>query len=123
MKDNFSDKIKRKKFHGEVTVDIKRNQKLDENAQGVPVITKIFGEEMPEMPEADHERLKKMYPKIADNKKALEAKYIDELVQVEVLKNFKKIKDDIRFIVEKEYERTIPLAEKYREEMRRDDEE
>lgn len=123
VKDNFSDKIKRKKFHGEVTVDIKRNQKLDENAQGVPVITKIFGDEMPEMPEADHERLKKMYPKIADNKKALEAKYIDELVQVEVLKNFKKIKDDIRFIVEKEYERTIPLAEKYREEMRRDDEE
>lgn len=122
VKDNFSDKIKRKKFHGEVTVDIKRNQKLDENAQGVPVITKIFGDEMPEMPEADHERLKKMYPKIANNKKALEAKYIDELVQVEVLKNFKKIKDDIRFIVEKEYERTIPLAEKYREEMRRDDE-
>lgn len=123
VKDNFSDKIKRKKFHGEVTVDIKRNQKLEENAQGVPIITKIFGDEMPEMPEADHERLKKMYPKIADNKRALEAKYIDELVQVEVLKNFKKIKDDIRFIVEKEYERTIPLAEKYREEMRRDDEE
>lgn len=117
VKDNFSDKIKRKKFHGEVTVDIKRNEKLDQNQQGVPVITKIFGETMPELPNTDRERLKKMYPKLADNEKALHAKYIDELVQVEVLKNFKKIKDDIRFIVEKEYERTIPLAEKYREEM------
>lgn len=117
VKDNFSDKIKRKKFHGEVTVDIKRNQKLEENAQGVPVITKLFGDDMPVMPDSDMNRLQKMYPKIAENKGALQAKYIDELVQVEVLKNFKRVKEDIRFIVEKEYERTIPLAEKYRANM------
>lgn len=123
VKDNFSDKIKRKKFHGEVTVDIKRNERLDQNQQGVPVITKIFGDTMPALQDADRERLKKIWPKLADNEKALHAKYIDELVQVEVLKNFKKIKDDIRFIVEKEYERTKPLAEKYKQEMQNEDDE
>ena len=123
VKDNFSDKIKRKKFCGEVTVDLKRNKQLDENAQGVPIITKMFGENMPEMPETDHQRLRNMYPKLADNKKALEAKYIDELVQKEVMKNFKRIKDDVVFIVEKEYERTTPLAIKYREERNNNDDE
>lgn len=122
VKDNFSDKIKRKKFHGEVTVDAKRNERLDQHAQGVPIITKLFGDTTPDLPEADKERLSKMYPKIAGNEDALKAKYIDELVQVEVLKNFKKIKNDIREIVEKEYERTIPLAEKRREEMQNGEE-
>lgn len=123
VKDNFSDKIKRKKFHGEVTVDAKRNEKLDDNAQKVPVITKLFGDTMPEMPDRDRERLKKMYPKISDNESALKTKYIDELTQVEVQKNFKKIKEDIRRIVEKEYERTIPLAEEYRRQMQQNEEE
>lgn len=117
VKDNFSDKIKRKKFHGEITVDAVRNKKLDENAMGVPVITNLFGGDMPEMPEADKTRLEKLWPKLAGNDKALHKKYIDELVQIEVQKNFQKVKDDIRFIIEKEYERTKPLAERYREEQ------
>lgn len=123
VKDNFSDKIKRKKFHGEVTVDAKRNAKLDQHAQGVPVITKLFGDTTPDLPTADRERLGKIYPKLADNETALKTKYIDELVQKEVLRNFKKIKEDIRTIVEKEYERTIPLAERYREQMGQNNEE
>ena len=123
VKDNFSDKIKRKKFHGEVTVDAKRNAKLDQHAQGVPVITKLFGDTTPDLPTADGERLGKMYPKLADNETALKTKYLDELVQKEVLRNFKKIKEDIRTIVEKEYERTIPLAERYREQMGQNNEE
>lgn len=117
VKDNFSDKIKRKKFHGEIMVDSARNKRLEENAMGVPMITNIFGGDMPDMPENDRERLKKLWPKLADNEKELQRKYIDELVQTEVQKNFQKIKNDVKFIVEKEYERTKPLAEKYRQEQ------
>lgn len=116
VKDNFGETISRKKFCGAITVDMKRNDRLAAEAQKVPIITNMFGDTMPGMPEKDRDRLGKQYPKIADKEDELYKKYINELVQLEVNKNFNKIKQDIKTFIEKEYERTTPMAEKYKAE-------
>ncbi len=114
VKDNFGETIRRKKFYGAVTVDTERNGRLEDEFQGVPVITNLFGDTLPEMPEADAERIRKIFPAIKDNDKAVYDKYIGELVQKEVDRNFNRIKEEVKMIVEKEYERTIPIAEAYK---------
>lgn len=117
IKDNFSDKIQRKKFYGQITVDTERNKKLDDNFMGVPYITDIFGGDTPVMSDEDRRRLALQWPKLADKEDALQKKFIEELVRAEVEKNFQKVKDDVKFIVEKEFSRTTPIAEKYRSEQ------
>lgn len=116
VKDNFGQEIKRKDFYGAITVDSERNKRLDEEFQGVPIITNIFGDTMPEMPETDRQRLAKIYPAMAADEKALYKKYITELVQIEVDKNFNRIKEEVKQIIESEYERTTPMAARYKEE-------
>ena len=66
---------------------------------------------MPTLPEEDKDRLQKMYPKIKDNDKALLDKYIDEIVNKAVMRNFNMIKQDVKTLVENEFERTRPFAE------------
>jgi hypothetical protein len=114
VKDNFEQEISMKKFFGAITVDAKRNKKLKENEIDVPVITDIFNGQKPEMPPKDAERLKKIWPNIASDEKAIYKKYISELVNKEVEKNFNKIKADVKEIVEREFERTTPMAEAYK---------
>jgi len=116
VKDNFDDKISFKKFYGEIEVDKARNKRLDMMSQHVPVITNLFGSEMPQMTEQAKMRLEKTYPHLAYDSDEIYKMYINELVQQEVNRNFNKIKDDVRLIVEKEFERTTPIAERYREE-------
>ena len=121
VKDNFGEAIKRKKFYGEIQVDQERNKKLKQVEQSVPVITKLFGDDMPEMSDKEKSRLEKIYPGLKDDEKALYDLFIKEQVKKEVDRNFNKIKSDIRFVVEKEFERTRPLAQKYKEEMEMDE--
>lgn len=116
VKDNFSDKIKRKKFYGDVIVDLKRNEKLEACYQEVPIITNLFGDNPPEMDAANRNRLALIYPDIADNDKELYKKYISELVKIEIDKNFNQIKADVQEIIRKEMNRTNPIAKRYREE-------
>ena len=116
VKDNFGEAIKRKKFYGEILVDAERNKKLEEYAQPIPVMTNIFGKTAPEMDEATKERLKLMHPMIANNEKELYKKFIAELVKTEVDKNFNKVKQDVKDIIDDEFKRTTPLAMKYKEE-------
>ena len=116
VKDNFSDKIKQKKFYGDVIVDLKRNEKLEACYQEVPIITNLFGDNPPEMDAANRNRLALIYPDIADNDKELYKKYISELVKIEIDKNFNQIKADVQEIIRKEMNRTNPIAKRYREE-------
>lgn len=116
VKDNFGEAIKRKKFYGAITVDTDRNAKLEAEAQGVPVITKMFGDVLPEMPESDMLRLSKMHPKIAGDEKKLYREYLNELIKVEIDKNFNRVKMEVKTLIDREFERTTPLAEAYKEE-------
>ena len=116
VKDNFGQTIKRKKFYGAITVDTERNSKLEAEAQGVPIITKMFGETLPAMPEKEAEELRKMYPKIAGDDEKIYREYLNKLIKVEIDKNFNKIKNEVKTIIDREYERTTPLAEAYKAE-------
>lgn len=116
VKDNFTDKIKRKKFYGDIIVDDKRNKKMKECEQEIPIITNMFGNTAPVMDDAAKDRLKKIYPLVADNDKEIYKLFMAELVKKEVDKNFNQIKNDVKNLIEKEYERTTPLAQKYKEE-------
>lgn len=116
VKDNFGQTIRRKKFYGAITVDTERNSRLEAEAQGVPIITKMFGESLPEMPEKEAEELRKMFPKIADNDEKIYREYLNKLIKVEIDKNFNKIKNEVKTIIDREYERTTPLAEAYKAE-------
>ncbi len=116
VKDNFGEEIKRKKFYGAVTVDNERNKRLDAEAQGVPVITNLFGERLPDMSETERDRLRKIYPSLAADDEAIYKEYIKELVRKEVDRNFTRIKEEVSMMIEREYERTTPLATRYREE-------
>ena len=116
IKDNFGEEISRKKFYGQVKVDADRNARLKKEEQGVPMITNLFGDQMPELHERDKTRLQMMYPQLADNEKAIYDKYIGELVQEQIDKNFNRIKTEVRDLVEKEYQRTLPLAAAYKAE-------
>ena len=53
---------------------------------------------------------------ILDNDKEIYKLFMAELVKKEVDKNFNQIKNDVKNLIEKEYERTTPLAQKYKEE-------
>lgn len=110
VKDNFGETIKRKKFYGAVDVDMERNKRLDENFQGVPVITKMFGDETPKMTAYDKTRLSKNYPNLAEDEKKLYDIFLKEKVKAEADKNFNRIKNDIEEFVEKEFLRTTPMA-------------
>lgn len=114
VKDNFSDRIKQKKFYGEVQSDMVRNEKLDKEFQSVPIITDIFGGQAPEMTKEDEIRLSKMHPTKAGNHDKLYAEFKKELVQEAVQKNFAKVKADVSRICESEYLRTMPLAQQYK---------
>lgn len=112
VKDNFGETIRRKKFYGAVTVDGKRNAALKAEEQGVPIITDLFGGDAPVAPAQDRERLEKIHPDLAGNDRKIQELYVRELVQKRVNENFNSVKEDVKWIVEREYERTAPLAEK-----------
>lgn len=116
VKDNFGQSIKRKKFYGAITVDAERNKKLEAEAVEVPMITQFFNDGLPEMPEADKTRLEKIWPADAGNEKKIYNKYLTELVNVEVNANFNRVKKEVEDMVNREFERTMPLAERYRAE-------
>ena len=109
--DNFETPIDRKLFCGAIDVDTARAKKKKKEWQRVPIMTDFFGGVMPEVPDKDKERLEKIYPKIKGNEDKIREKYIEEKVNEEVMRNFEKIKEDIRNMVEAEYARTKPFAD------------
>lgn len=109
--DNFDTPIERKLFCGAIDVDLERGKRKKKEWQKVPIMTDFFNGVMPTLPEEDKDRLQKMYPKIKDNDKALLDKYIDEIVNKAVMRNFNMIKQDVKTLVENEFERTRPFAE------------
>ena len=121
VKDNFGETIKRKKFYGAINVDMERNGKLDEHFQSVPTITNMFGDTLPQMPDKDKSRLQNLWPNLASDDDALYKKFLNEQVQKMVQQNFNKVKADIKWIVEKEFERTAPFAEAYKTEHEQQD--
>lgn len=110
VKDNYGEKISMKKFYGQVQVDAKRNAKLDEVAQKVPMITNPFGDKMPEMTEYDTQRLKLLNPALAKNIDAIYEKFIEEKIREEIDKNFNRIKAEVKEFVKSEYERTSKIV-------------
>ena len=74
-------------------------------------MTDFFKERVPEVPEADKERLEKMYPKYKGKDDKILEKYMDEIVNQAVMRNFEKVKKEIKDMVEKEYARTKPFAD------------
>ncbi len=114
VKDNFGQRIKYKKFCGPVQVDLERNRKLDKEFQGVPQITNIFGDSMPEMTSRDEDRLSQLYPALKDKHDELYDKFILEEVNAEIQANFNNIKKEASMIIENEFIRTTPLADAYR---------
>lgn len=109
--DNFDTPIERKLFCGAIDVDLERGKKKRKEWQKVPIMTDFFNGVMPVLPAEDKDRLQKMYPKIKDNDAALLDKYVDEIVNQAVMRNFNKVKQDVKEMIEHEYERTRPLAE------------
>lgn len=109
VKDDFSETIRRKKFHGSVTIDLERNARLEREWQTVPVITKMFGDTMPAMEDKDRERLMKLWPNLAEDEKALKEKFINEKIDEIVNENFRKIKLEVKDMVDREHERIEEL--------------
>lgn len=114
VKDNFGEKIKRKKFCGDIQTDMERNKRLDAEFQGVPIITNIFGSAPPEMSEADEQRISKINPLLAGDRDKIYKEYVKELAAKVALDNFNNVKKEVAMICEFEYNRTTPLAEAYR---------
>lgn len=115
VKDNFTERISQKKFHGEVQTDMERNKKLDEEFQGVPYITNIFGDKPPVMTEADINRISRTNPTMNGDIEQIKKYFLKEETTKAVDKNFNDIKKECIWICENEYKRTLPLAEAYRE--------
>lgn len=115
--DNFDTPIDRKLFCGAIDVDTQRAKEKKKVWQKIPIMTDFFGGEQPTLPEAEKERLEKIYPKLKGKDDKLLDKYIDELVNTAVQKNFEKIKQDVKDLVEREYERTKPFAQAYKEQQ------
>lgn len=109
--DNFETPIERKLFCGAIDVDTARAKRKKKEWQRVPIMTDFFGGVMPEVPESDRERLEKIYPKLKGKDEKIRDKYIEEKVNEEVMRNFEKIKKDMRDMVEKEYARTKVFAD------------
>lgn len=122
VKDNFGETIKRKKFYGAITVDTERNGRLDKEAVPVPMITQFFANGNPEMSDNDRKRLALLWPNYKDNEQKLYEKYLSELVTAEVNRNFNRVKEDVRILIEKEFERTTPFAEAHKREMEQQEE-
>lgn len=109
--DNFETPIERKLFCGAVDVDTARAKEKKKVWQKVPIMTDFFAGEMPSMPDSDKERLEMLYPKLKGKDDKLMEKFIDEKTNESVMRNFEKIKKDIKDMVEKEFERTKPFAD------------
>lgn len=113
--DNFETPIDRKLFYGIIDVDTDRAKAKKKEWQKVPIMTDFFDGVMPTLTDADRDRLSKLWPKLAGNEDKLLDKYIDEEVNKAVQRNFEKVKQDIRNMVEKEYERTFVFAQRAKE--------
>ena len=115
--DNFDTPIDRKLFCGTIDVDMERAKAKKKVWQKVPIMTDFFNGKMPELPEADKIRLGKIYPSLKNKENKLLDKYIEEKVNEAVMRNFEKVKADIRNMVEKEFIRTKPYADAYKAEQ------
>ena len=110
--DNFDTPIERKLFCGAIEVDTERQKRKRKEWQKVPFMTDFFGGKIPALSPEDKDRLSKLHPKLKDNDDKLREKYMDEIVNDTIMRNFEKVKADVAFIVEKEYERTKEFAER-----------
>ena len=119
--DNFETPIDHKLFCGAIDVDVDRQKRKKKEWQKVPIMTDFFDGVKPDLSPADEERLGKLWPKLKDNKEKLLDKYMDEKVQEAVMRNFEKVKQDIKTMVEREYERTLPFAEAAKQAAEDDD--
>lgn len=115
--DNFDTPIERKLFCGTIDVDMERAKQKKKVAQKVPIMTDFFHGMKPEMTDSQREELKKKYPDIANNEDKLMNKFMQEYVNKVIMRNFEAVKQDVRDIVKKEYERTKPLADAYKAEQ------
>lgn len=113
--DNFDTPIDRKLFCGTVDVDTERAKAKKKVWQNVPYITDFFNGTMPKLSDEDRRRLGQMYPKIKDNESKLLDEFIKEYVQKAIMKNFDKIKDEVKNMVNKEFARTKPYADAYKD--------
>lgn len=109
--DNFDTPIERKLFSGLVEVDTERAKAKKKEWQKVPVMTDFFRGQMPTLEDDDRKRLEKLYPKLKGKDDKIMEKYLDELVNGTIQRNFEKVKADIRLLVEKEFARTKPFAD------------
>lgn len=119
--DNFDTPIEKKLFCGAIDVDFERAKAKKKEWQKMPIITDFFGGKLPELPEDDRKRLELLNPNLKGKEDELLEKYIDEKVNEAVMANFNSVKNDIKMMVEKEYERTLPFAERAKEEDGTDD--
>ena len=84
-------------------------------------MTDFFGGQIPTLTPEDKDRLSKLYPKLKDNDDKLLQKYMDEIVNATIMRNFEKVKADVAFLVEKEYERTKEFAERDKERRKQEE--
>lgn len=119
--DNFETPIERKLFCGTVDVDMARAKAKKKVWQKVPIMTDFFNGVMPVLPEEDKIRLMKIYPQLKGDEKKLLDKYIEEKVNEAVMRNFEKVKSDVRELVEREYLFTKPFADAYKAEQENED--
>ncbi len=119
--DNFDTPIERKLFCGAIEVDNDRQKRKRKEWQRVPFMTDFFGGQIPTLTPEDKDRLSKLYPKLKDNDDKLLEKYMDEIVNATIMRNFEKVKADVAFLVEKEYERTKEFAERDKERRKQEE--
>ncbi|MBR1434025.1 MAG: TraM recognition domain-containing protein [Bacteroidales bacterium] len=115
LADNFDTPIERKLFCGAIDINTERNKQKKKEWQRVPIMTDFFDGKLPTLSPEDKERLAKLNPKISNRDDLLLEKYIQEVIDDIVKRNFQSVKDDVKWLVEKEYEFTKPFAEADRE--------
>lgn len=106
VKDNFGMFIRHKKFHGMIEVDTERNKRLEAEEQKVPKITLMLDEGLT-LSKEDKDRLSLLWPSLANNEEELFKKLKAEKINAIIQENFNAIKNDVKTIVMKEYQRII----------------
>ena len=91
---------------------MERQKEKKKDWQTVPYMTDFFGGQMPEMTDVDRHRLEKIYPQYKDNDSELKKLFLRERVNEAVQRNFEKIKNDVKKLVDREFERTRVFAER-----------
>ena len=115
VKDDFGKALKTKKFYGSVSVDRKRNEKVMREVTEVPYMTKMFGDTLPHMSEAERQRMATIHPELGAKPDKLYEEFLKEKRNEVINANFRRIKDEVKQMVDKEFERTKPIRAAWEE--------